>query len=197
MSVQNYLPQSNWFNPTSTPISTTENTADNKQTSQLIGSELANDTVSLSNKAQKLNRIHEEFFAGGPISSDKIRELAVRMHEEGLLEAADVSRLTGEAPPENNSVSQSVSFLTDYINADPKQTDHKQLSQALSVLQQVDKTATPEKRALEKQSQEFIGQYRQSLQEAKVSNSTLKEFDKLVNVFDALAKARSVQDTAE
>lgn len=197
MSVQNYLPQSNWFKPTTTPTSSTENTTNNKQTSQLIGSELANDTVSLSHKAQKLNRIHEEFFAGGPISSDKIRELAVRMHEEGLLEAADVSRLTGEAPPENNTVKQSVSFLTDYINADPKQSDHKQLNQALSVLQQVDKVATPENRALEKQSQEFIGQYRQSLQEAKVSNSTLKEFDKLVNVFDALAKARTVQDTAE
>lgn len=197
MSVQNYLPRSNWFKPTTTPTSSTENTTNNKQTSQLIGSELTNDTVSLSHKAQKLNRIHEEFFAGGPISSDKIRELAVRMHEEGLLEAADVSRLTGEAPPENNTVKQSVSFLTDYINADPKQSDHKQLNQALSVLQQVDKVATPENRALEKQSQEFIGQYRQSLQEAKVSNSTLKEFDKLVNVFDALAKARTVQDTAE
>lgn len=197
MSVQNYLPQSNWFKPATTPTSSTENTTNNKQTSQLIGSELANDTVSLSHKAQKLNRIHEEFFAGGPISSDKIRELAVRMHEEGLLEAADVSRLTGEAPPENNTVKQSVSFLTDYINADPKQSDHKQLNQALSVLQKVDKVATPENRALEKQSQEFIGQYRQSLQEAKVSNSTLKEFDKLVNVFNALEKARTVQNQVE
>jgi hypothetical protein len=192
MSVQNYISQSNWFKPNTAPSSAAIQD-DSNDTSQFIRSTVATDSVSISTRAQKLSQIHEEFFASGPISSDKIRELSVRMHEEGLLEAADVRRLTGEAPPDNSIVGKSISFLSDYIDADPDQSNHAELSQALEVLITVDQALTPEKLALEQQSHAFIKEHQQSLQEANVSSGTLKEFDNIVSVFDALARARSDQ----
>lgn len=197
MNLQNSLTPSNWFNPsTAYPNNQTDDDSSTSITSA-IDSQLTNDSVNLSTRAQTLSKIHEEFFASGPISSERIQELSARLHEEGLLQADDVRRITGQEPPSNNPVSQSISFLNDYIQADPDQSDQAQLIQTLEVLNTVNEAPTPEKVELEKQSQAFINGHYESLKEANVSSNTLEEFENLVSVFSALERARVAQGMTE
>lgn len=197
MNLQNTLSQSNWFNPSTAYPSNQTDDDTTSNISNTIDSELSKDSVNLSTRAQTLSKIHEEFFAGGPISSERIQALSVRLHEEGLLQADDVRRITGQEPPSNNPVSQSIRFLNDYIQADPDQSDQGKLIQALEVLNTVNEVPTPEKIELEKQSQAFINEHYESLKEANVSSSTLEEFENIANVFSALERARVAQGVIE
>ena len=197
MNLQNTLSQSNWFNPSTAYPSNQTDDDTTSNISNTIDSELSKDSVNLSTRAQTLSKIHEEFFAGGPISSERIQALSVRLHEEGLLQADDVRRITGQEPPSNNPVSQSIRFLNDYIQADPDQSDQGKLIQALEVLNTVNEVPTPEKIELEKQSQAFINEHYESLKEANVSSSTLEEFENIANVFSALERARVAQGGIE
>lgn len=151
-------------------------------------------SVSLSSRAEKLSRIHQEFFAGGPISSDKIRDLSVRMYEEGLLDADDVSRLTGETPPRSGMVKEAINFLSNFISQESVDGDTegaRELNKALQVLTQIDKPVTPERLAQEKDSAAFITQYRDLLQETDADQELVGGFDQLQDVFQALAQVRS------
>jgi hypothetical protein len=151
-------------------------------------------TVSLSSRAEKLSRIHQEFFAGGPISSDKIRDLSVRMYEEGLLDADDVSRLTGEAPPRSGMVKEAISFLSDFISQESIDGDSegaRELNKALQVLTQIDKPITAERLSQEKDSAAYIAQYRDLLQETDADSALIEGFDQLQNVFQALSQVRA------
>lgn len=151
-------------------------------------------SVSLSSRAEKLSRIHQEFFAGGPISSDKIRDLSVRMYEEGLLDADDVSRLTGETPPRSGMVKDAISFLSNFISQESVDGDAegaRELNKALQVLTQIDKPVTPERLAQEQDSAAFIKQYRDLLQETDADQALVGSFDQLQDVFQALAQVRS------
>ena len=197
MNLQNTLSQSNWFNPSTAYPSNQTDDDTTSNISNTIDSELSKDSVNLSTRAQTLSKIHEEFFSGGPISSERIQALSVRLHEEGLLQADDVRRITGQEPPSNNPVSQSIRFLNDYIQADPDQSDQGKLIQTLEVLNTVNEVPTPEKIELEKQSQAFINEHYESLKEANVSSSTLEEFENIANVFSALERARVAQGGIE
>lgn len=165
---------------------------DGQQTSAAISSV----TVSLSDKAEKLSRIHQEFFAGGPIASDKIHDLSLRLYEAGLLSAADVSRLTGEAVPGEGTVSQSISFLSDFIADEAIDGDSdgaKELNKALQVLVQADQPLTQERQAQEKTSAAYVTQYRDLLVETDADKQLIAGFDQLVDVFTALAKVREAE----
>ena len=73
------------------------------------------DRVSLSYKAQKLNLIQAEFFAG-PIRSDQIPALTQRLFEDGLISSQEYQQLGGVAASQKvSAVSESVHFLNRFI----------------------------------------------------------------------------------
>lgn len=185
-SVQQWLNQ--WL-----PQITREETTTAETDAQTSASAVS-DTVSLSSKAEKLSRIHQEFFAAGPISSDQIRNLSVRMYEEGLLNAEDVSRLTGETVPQGGNVKQAMQFLANFIAEESVAGDvegAKELNKALQVLSRADQTVDENSLAEEQSSAAYVTAYRDLLVETDADSDLIEGFDQVVDVFQALDQVRA------
>ena len=195
MSVQNTTNNlQQWLNKWLPQVTSNDTSVQGETSADGVDTQADAVTVSLSSRAEKLSRIHQEFFASGPISSDKIRDLSVRMYEEGLLDADDVSRLTGETPPRSGMVKEAISFLSNFISQESIDGDTegaRELNKALQVLTQIDKPVTPERLVQEKDSTAFIAQYRDLLQETDADQELVEGFDQLQDVFQALAQVRS------
>lgn len=149
------------------------------------------DKVSLSHRAEKLQKISAEFFSG-TISSAQIPELTQRLYEDGFLDSSDYQKLGGYTQPVS-AISEAHSFLNRYIlseSVDGDRATAQKLMSVVDVLANIDLNTTPELRQAEADAYEFIAGYTEQLQEQGASADTLEGFSSILDVLSALDKVR-------
>lgn len=142
------------------------------------------DTVSVSYKAAKLQKISSEFFSG-VIHSSQISALTERLYQDGFLTDSEFQNLGGQTQ-KVSAISQASSFVNQLImqEGDSKDKDSlKQLIQVADVLANINVKATPELRQAEKEAYDFVSKLADSKQEDGADKSVL---DGLKNVLDVL-----------
>jgi len=152
------------------------------------------DRVSLSYKAQKLNLIQAEFFAG-PIRSDQIPALTQRLFEDGLISSQEYQQLGGVSTSQTvSAVSESVHFLNRFILDEAVDGDSdgaKSLLNALTVIEEMNLPATEQRRVEERQALVYVSDYTEMLKETGAPADIIKGFEQVTEVLQALDKVRS------
>jgi len=108
-----------------------EKYAEKSITSDITGD--TNNSLFLSNKAQKINAISSEFFSGAELTFDDIGKLKEKLYQFGLISKADYSALANDSVSEsNNETAEKVStttltnFIGDFLerlNADDEKAE--------------------------------------------------------------------------
>ncbi len=151
-------------------------------------------TARFSTQAEKLQYISQTYFSNGAISSSKIRDLSFSLYEQGLITGDEFRRVTGEPLPKAGLITDSIQFLSKFIQSESIDGDSEgaaELNNALMVLQRVDEVPTSSSIADERSSAVYIREYRDLLVETESDEYLITGFDQLVSVFDAILDVRS------
>ncbi len=152
------------------------------------------DTVSLSGDAERLDQVIANYFPKTQLSSDQVRQIGMDLYDKGHISAEDFRRLTGEKLPHQGSITQALEFLTRFVEVEAVDGDSegaKTLSQALDVLRNIESPMTALRANQEREVTHFVNEYRDLLQEAEADAELIHEFDRVANVFNALADLRT------
>jgi len=151
------------------------------------------DRVSLSSDAARLDQVIADHFPKSQLSNDDVRQVSLDLYQKGLIGAEDYRRLTGEKLPHQGSITQALDFLTRFVEMEAVDGDSegaKTLSGALDVLRNVESPMTALRANQEREVTHFVNEYRDLLQEAEADPELIHEFDRVANVFNALADLR-------
>lgn len=153
----------------------------------------SSDQVSLSYKGAKLGQISAEFFSG-TIASKDIPALTDRLYQDGLINEAEYRSLGGVAADKSPSqVSQSINFLNNFIMSEAVDGDSegaKSLLNAVDALEKMNSAPTAETRRKESEAYEYVSGYTELLKEAEAPPELIKEFENVLQVFEALDTVR-------
>ena len=151
------------------------------------------DQVSLSYKGAKLSALSSEFFSGSGFTSDKIPQLTERLYQDGFISLEEYRQLGGVADKAPSQITQSVNFLNDFIMSEAIDGDTdgaRNLMNAVDVLQRIDERPDAKGRQREKEALEYITGYTELLKDADAPEALVKEFEKVLDVFNALDSVR-------
>ena len=154
------------------------------------------DKVSLSFRAEKLQKISAEFFSG-TISSSQIPALTQRLFEEGFLTSTDYQMLGGQTQTVS-AISEASSFINRFIldeAVDGDQEAARELIKVADVLANMDLKTTPELRRAESDAYEFVANYAELLEEADAPADIQKGFATVLDVLSALDKVRKQEQS--
>ncbi len=155
-----------------------------------------NDKVSLSFRAEKLQKISAEFF-NGTISSSQIPALTQRLFEDGFLTSSDYQMLGGQTQ-KVSAISAASSFISRFIleeAVDGDQEAARELIKVADVLANMDLKSTPELRRAEADAYEFVANYAELLQEVGAPADIQKGFANVLDVLSALDKVRKQEQS--
>jgi len=165
--------------------------AERSQTARNLSKLADTDTVSVSYKAAKLQKISSEFFSG-IIHSSQISALTERLYQDGFLTETEFQNLGGQTQ-KVSAVSQASSFVNQQImqEADSGDKDSlKQLIQVADVLANINVKATPELRQAEKQAYDFISSLADRKQEEGADKSIVAGLKNVLDVLSVLDQIR-------
>ena len=154
------------------------------------------DKVSLSFRAEKLQKISAEFF-NGTISSSQIPALTQRLFEDGFLTTSDYQMLGGQTQ-KVSAISEATSFVSRFIleeAVDGDQEAARELIKVADVLANMDLKSTPELRRAEAEAYEFVANYADLLQEVGAPADIQKGFANVLDVLSALDKVRKQEQS--
>lgn len=169
----------------------TNELAERSQTARNLSKLADTDTVSVSYKAAKLQKISSEFFSG-IIHSSQISALTERLYQDGFLTDTEFQSLGGQTQ-KVSAVSQASSFVNQQImqEADSGDKDSlKQLIQVADVLANINVKATPEIRQAEKQAYDFVSNLADRKQEEGADKSVVAGLKNVLDVLSVLDQIR-------
>lgn len=151
------------------------------------------DSVSLSYKGAKLSMISAEYFSGTVKSTD-IPALTERLYQDGFINDAEFRALGGVKADESPSqIKQSINFLNTFImdeSIDGDAEGAKNLMLAVDALQRMDEPTSIESRRKEAESYEYVTGFTELLKEAEAPADLVKNFEQVLQVFEALDTVR-------
>ncbi len=153
----------------------------------------SSDRVSISYRANKLQEIGQQFFAGN-IASNDIAALTQSLYEGGFLTEEEYLTLGGETQ-QIPITSQAANFLNAYMGSGEKLSadDSKQMIKAITVIETMNQNPSEQQRLNEQQALEFMTRFSQE-QAAKDTDDSVQEgFDMVLSVLSSLEKIRTGQ----
>ncbi|WP_415898001.1 hypothetical protein ACMXYX_06705 [Neptuniibacter sp. QD72_48] len=103
-----------------TSVGTTQNTAEtastNKSATEKESSKASTQPSNLSDRAQKVQKLNEEFFTGGPKSVKITPEFIQRLNEYGFLNDSEASRYLTDQQSLGTAQDDTVGQLSDFID---------------------------------------------------------------------------------
>lgn len=169
----------------------TNEPAERSQTARNLSKLADTDTVSVSYKAAKLQKISSEFFSG-IIHSSQISALTERLYQDGFLTDTEFQNLGGQTQ-KVSAVSQASSFVNQLIMQEGDSGDKdslKQLIQVADVLANINVKATPEIRQAEKQAYDFVSNLADRKQEEGADKSVVAGLKNVLDVLSVLDQIR-------
>lgn len=150
------------------------------------------DRVSLSARAQKLDKIAADFFSG-TIRSDQIPALTQRLFQDGLISGDEFRQLGGSAAQQQqvSAVTEASHFLNDYIQAQPAGEERQQALSLLAVIESMNAPLTADKRQQEQQALAYVSDYTETLKENGAPADIINGFENVAEVLETLDKVRN------